>query len=75
MAVSNIYAMREQVGEAALLFDPESVEEIAGAIRRLASDISLRQRLSRAGEAQAAKWGQTQFSARLGAVIETILES
>lgn len=73
MAVSNIYAMPEQVGDAALLFDPESVDEIADAIRRLVSDGPLRQRLSSAGKTRADQWGQPQFNERVGAIIETIL--
>ena len=73
MAISNIYAMPEQVGDAALLFDPNSVEEIAGAIRRLASDEELHKRLSVTGRKQVSRWGQLQFNDRLGTIIETIL--
>jgi glycosyltransferase involved in cell wall biosynthesis len=69
MAVSGIYAMPEQVGDAALLFDPESVDEIAGAIRRLATDSELRQRLAMKGRERARRWGMSQFHARLVAII------
>lgn len=75
MAVSNIYAMPEQVGEAALLFDPGSVDEMAEAIGRLATDDGLRQRLVEAGRARSAHWGQTQFNARVRDIIETALRA
>ena len=41
VAVSNIYGIPEQVGDAALLFDPNSVEEIADCIERLWQDDAL----------------------------------
>lgn len=75
MAVSNIYAMPEQVGDAALLFDPNSVDEIAEAIFRLATDEALRDRLAGAGRIQAARWGQAQFNARVNEIVETVLQS
>lgn len=65
MAVSNIYAMAEQVGEAALLFDPASVTDIANSIVRLATDDALCVRLSAAGKRRATQWGQPEFNARL----------
>lgn len=61
VATSRIYAMPEQVGDAALLFDPNSVEEIADSIRRLWSDEDLCQLLIAKGKAKAATWGQAQF--------------
>lgn len=41
VAVSDIYAMPEQIGDAGLLFNPDSVEEIAGCIERLWDDDEL----------------------------------
>jgi len=73
MAVSDIYAMPEQVGDAALLFDPNSESEIAMSILRLATDGALRQRLAKAGQARTAEWGQTQFNIRLGEILERVL--
>lgn len=73
MAVSSIYAMPEQVGDAALLFDPRSEEEIAQAILRLATDADIRRRLAEAGLTRAALWGQAQFNERLRDIIETVL--
>jgi glycosyltransferase involved in cell wall biosynthesis len=42
-------SLREVAGEAALLFDPESVEEIQAAIERLVGDPSERERLAKLG--------------------------
>lgn len=46
----------EVAGDAALLVDPYDVRAIADAIKRLDSDAELRQRLSRLGPAQAARF-------------------
>ncbi len=46
---SNRYGTREIAGDAALLVDPESVDEIAAGMRRLAGDVPLRERLIAAG--------------------------
>lgn len=73
MALSNIYAMPEQVGGAALLFDPMSVPAIADAMVRLATDDELCVRLSMAGKKRANEWGQPQFSARLRQIIQSTL--
>lgn len=74
MAVSNIYAMPEQVGDAALLFNPLSVSEIAEAILNLATEEKLRQQLAEAGKKRSALWGQAQFNDRLLKIIEMIVK-
>lgn len=58
---SNTTSLPEVAGEAALLVNPESVEEIASAVSRLASDSSLQDDLRRKGYGQAAKftWERT----------------
>jgi glycosyltransferase involved in cell wall biosynthesis len=75
VAVSNIYGMPEQAGDAALLFDPNRVEEIADAIHRLWSDDSLCRLLADNGRKRAAAWGSKQFSARLEAILDSVLNS
>ena len=45
VAVSNKYAMPEQVGDAGLLFDPDSPEEIAKCIKAMWLDDKLRQKM------------------------------
>jgi alpha-1,3-rhamnosyl/mannosyltransferase len=61
VACSRASAIPDVAGDAALLFDPESVEEIAAAIRSLLDDPQLRARLSDAGRRRAAEfsWERT----------------
>jgi glycosyltransferase involved in cell wall biosynthesis len=61
VACSRASAIPEVAGDAALLFDPESVEGIAGAIRSLLADPDLRARLAEAGRRRAAEfsWERT----------------
>ena len=49
VACSNVSALPDQVKDAALLFDPHSVESIADAMRKLSADSSLRQELQTSG--------------------------
>lgn len=72
VAISDRYGMPEQAGDAALLFDPESVDAIAEAVRRLWTDDALCAELVRCGKHRAASWGQVQFAKRLQEIIETI---
>jgi glycosyltransferase involved in cell wall biosynthesis len=71
-AVSNIYGMPEQVGDAALLFDPLSVAEIAEAIERLWTDEQLRRTLTGRGRERSVEWGQRQFAAALENVVDGV---
>jgi glycosyltransferase involved in cell wall biosynthesis len=52
VACSNASSLPEVAGEAALLFDPRSVTQLATAIARLLSDGALRERLREAGHAR-----------------------
>ena len=56
VACSDIAALREVGGEAALYFDPRRPAEIAATLERLLADASLRERLNTAGRAQAARF-------------------
>ena len=49
VACSNVTALPEQVRDAALTFDPMSVEAIAGAVATMATDVDLRRDLQRLG--------------------------
>lgn len=69
VAVSNNYAMGEQVGDAGLLFNPDSPEEIADCISRLWNDSRLREKMKKKGYQQIAKWQPEDFEKKL---IETI---
>jgi glycosyltransferase involved in cell wall biosynthesis len=61
VACSGVSALPEVAGDAALLFDPLSVEAIAGAIGHLLADPALRARLVERGRARAAlfSWERT----------------
>jgi len=72
-AVSGIYGMPEQAGGAALLFDPESVADIAGCLRRLWQDDALCEDLRRKGMERSAAWNQASFNARFQDIVESVL--
>ncbi len=50
---ANRYGTAEIAGDAALLVDPESVDEIADGMRRIATDEELRRRLVERGRRRA----------------------
>jgi glycosyltransferase involved in cell wall biosynthesis len=56
VAASPRGSLGEVCGDAALMFDPESPEEIADALDRLAADAALRERLRAAGLERAARF-------------------
>ena len=69
VAVSGIYGMPEQVGDAGLLFDPTSIEEIAMIVSRLWTDDMLCEALAKKGMKRAEQWGQPQFNERLKSIL------
>ena len=73
VAISGIYGMPEQMGDAALLFDPKSVEQMAACIRRLWSDDQLCARLIANGKRHNKNWGQRQFNERLLQIVDKVL--
>jgi glycosyltransferase involved in cell wall biosynthesis len=68
-AVSNIYGMPEQIGEAALFFDPVSDAEISGALLRLWTDDALCEELSARGLTRLAQRDQDCFNQRLLSIL------
>jgi len=72
VAVSNIYGMPEQVGDAALLFNPSSETEIATVMYRLWTDEELCDTLSRKGKERAAIWNKGSFQKRFGAILNSL---
>jgi glycosyltransferase involved in cell wall biosynthesis len=72
VAISRIYGIPEQVGDAALLFDPTSVDEIAHCIKSLWIDDDLCARLKILGNQKAASWGQLEFNARLRNIVDNM---
>lgn len=74
VAVSNIYAMPEQMGGAALLFNPDSVEEISECIKRLWDDEELCNKLTQEGLKVSKAWGMEQFTERLENIINSLIQ-
>lgn len=65
VATSDIFAISEQVGDAALLFNPDSILEIAECIKNLWTNDLLCEELKVKGKRQASRWGQKEFSSTL----------
>jgi len=73
VATSDIYGMRQQLGNAALYFKPDSVTEIKSVMERLWQDDSLCKELSSKGFAHAANWNQDHFNRRLEYILTDTL--
>ncbi len=73
VAISHVSSMPEQLGEAALAFNPDSVDEIAGCIRQLWVDDRLCAELAQKGRQRAADWGQRAFNDRLREIITRVI--
>ena len=69
VATSSIYGVPAQLGDAALLFDPKSIEEIHDCLVRLWRDDSLCAVLAERGRARSRAWGPEQFAARFGEIV------
>jgi glycosyltransferase involved in cell wall biosynthesis len=74
VAVSNIYGMPHQLGDAALYFNPTRVEEMAAAMEALWTDDHLCDRLTTCGFQRASEWNQGHFNLRFQEIIENILQ-
>lgn len=74
VAVSDVYGMREQVGDAALLFDPNSIEEIADIMSSLWNDDALCGSLSKRGTERIKLYRQEKFNERLQWIVERVLQ-
>jgi len=66
VVTSNVTAMPEVAGDAALLVDPSSMEQISMAMEQIVTDTSLRRRLREKGPSRAARfsWGTTISTVR-----------
>ncbi len=74
VAVSNVYGMPEQIGDAGLLFNPNSDQEIADIIFKLWTDDILINNLIEKGYQKSKDWDQKQFNQKLVEIIEKIIE-
>jgi glycosyltransferase involved in cell wall biosynthesis len=73
VAISKIYGIPEQVGDAALLFDPHRVSEIADTMRRLWVDDELCKELADRGKKRDAAWSQQQFNQALQGIVSSLV--
>ena len=73
VAVSRIYGMPEQLGDAAVYFDPSSKMEVMQVMKALWKDDDLCRELSRRGLSRSVQWTQSHFNIRFQEIIEGIL--
>jgi glycosyltransferase involved in cell wall biosynthesis len=66
---SDVSALPEVAGDAALLIDPGDVESIADGLRRLSGDEALRKRLAEAGPPRAARFRWDESARRTAAAL------
>jgi glycosyltransferase involved in cell wall biosynthesis len=71
---SDIRGIREQVGDAAILVDPRSVESIANGIYQLRRDENLRRTLVERGRVRLATYGPDEFRWRLIEILQEAKE-
>ena len=72
---SDAFGMAEQVGDGGLLVDARRPEDVAVAMRRLAQDKGLRQRLLDSGLQRSRAWNQAHFSKRVHVILSTVLDA
>ena len=72
---SNVYAMPDQVGDAALLVDPKNPEDISNKIELLLNDKMLIADLITKGKKKVENYTQMEFTHRLENIIEKILNT
>jgi glycosyltransferase involved in cell wall biosynthesis len=70
---SNVTSMPEVAGDAALLVDPFSVDEIADALKKLATDEKLREQLINKGKVRRKKFNWQKTADKLWLAIEKTL--
>lgn len=73
MALSDIYAMREQSREAAIYFDPASVDAIAEAMIKLVEDVDCRASLVENGTARSVELSQSTFNDRFASILHATM--
>ena len=72
LAVSNIYAMPEQLGNAAIYFDPNSIMQISKSIELLWNNRELRSKLRNYGYIKSNRWTKTNFTNSLLDILKLI---
>lgn len=61
VAVANYPGADEQLGDAAIYFDPSNTEDIAEKLAKLLTDIGLREFLVAKGRSRAMRWGSKEY--------------
>lgn len=74
VAASRVTSLPEVAGGAALLFDPQEVEDMAAALDSLTSDESVRARLTAAGRERARQFSWEGSAAELLAVFRSLVD-
>lgn len=74
VAVADVFAIKEQVKDAALLFKPDSVPEIVNCMEQLWCDDNLRKQLVDKGYQWSAEWGPEQFRNKVLEILEQYVE-
>jgi len=74
VAVSKIYAMPEQVGEAGLVFDPNSIDEIINIMIKLWTNDKLIDNLREKGYEKSKFWQQSQFNVKFKNIVNQVLD-
>jgi glycosyltransferase involved in cell wall biosynthesis len=72
VCVSNVVGLPEQIGDAGLLFDPYSVDDIAAKIRTVLSDAELRPELAERGYRRMLSVTQSDYALCLAKLIEAL---
>ena len=75
VAISNIYAMPEQIGEAGLLFNPNSIDEIVNIMKKLWTNDALVEKLRKLGYQKSNNWQQSQFNRKFFNILNQGLEN
>lgn len=73
VGISDIYGIREQLGECALYFNPSSVDEIANTIEKLWTDDILCTNLIELGKERNQLYSQENFNKKITSIINTII--
>jgi glycosyltransferase involved in cell wall biosynthesis len=68
---SSIRGLRDQAGDAALLFDPTNPKDIADKIEQIWENESLRQNLIDKGKKRLGQWTEEDFRARINQLIDS----
>ena len=74
VAVSSKYAMPEQVGNAGLLFNPDSPLEISECIYKIWKDVNLREQMIKLGFEQIRKWTSDDFKNKILDIVNNNME-